>query len=125
MADLSAEQHLQVAESHLREVREAWSEPTDWNDLGLYGFYCLEAAISAAAQHAGQRLQRNHPAKARMAEMLTSQNGLPDATHLLRNLDSARKAVAYGDTEFPEMEAKDIAVQIEEYVASVREFLKT
>lgn len=70
---------LRLAQRHLGKVQAAWSEPTDWDDLSLYGFYCI--------------------------------------TDLLRDLNDARKATAYGDVALPELDAEDIAVDIERYVA--------
>jgi len=40
---------LALARHHLKRVLSAWDDPTDWDDLSLYGFYCLEAAVEAAA----------------------------------------------------------------------------
>jgi hypothetical protein len=51
-------------------------------------------------------------------------HGLPDAATLLRDLNEARKAAAYGDVEAPDLNAEDIAIQIEEYVEGVTELLE-
>jgi hypothetical protein len=49
-----AEEKLKLAQRHLERVLGAWEEaPTDWDDLSLYGFYCLEAAVEAGALHVG------------------------------------------------------------------------
>ena len=40
-----AEDKLKLAKRHLERVQAAWDTPTDWDDLSLYGFYCLEAAV--------------------------------------------------------------------------------
>jgi len=37
-----AEGKLKLARRHLERVLAAWDTPTDWDDLSLYGFYCLE-----------------------------------------------------------------------------------
>jgi hypothetical protein len=44
---------LKLAQRHLERVRAAWDTPTDWDDLSMYGFYCLEAAVESAAIHVG------------------------------------------------------------------------
>ncbi len=44
-----AQTKLELARRHLKRVLAAWDDPTDWDDLSLYGFFCLEAAIEAAA----------------------------------------------------------------------------
>ena len=41
----------------------------------------------------------------------------------VRDLNDARKAAAYGDTEAPELDAEDSATQIENYVEAVAELL--
>jgi len=53
-------QKLQLARRHLERVRTALLELTDWDDLSLYGFYCLEAAVEAAALHFGLRTSTRH-----------------------------------------------------------------
>jgi hypothetical protein len=37
-------------------VRTAW-DPPDWADLSFFGFYCLEAAVEAAAIHHSVRVR--------------------------------------------------------------------
>lgn len=51
---------LELARKHLDRVLAAWDEPTDWDDLSLYGFYCVEAAVEAAALHFGMRTTKKH-----------------------------------------------------------------
>lgn len=110
---------LAVARRHLNRVQAAWDDPTDWDDLSLYGFYCLEAAVEAAALHFGLRTSRKHWEKVDTASTLHKEKGLPDVSELLRDLNDARKAAAYGDTEVPDLEAESIASQIENYVDAV------
>ncbi|HEX2205230.1 MAG TPA: hypothetical protein VHG91_18115, partial [Longimicrobium sp.] len=71
---------LDRAKHHLRRVLEAWPEPTDWDDLTIYGFYCVEAAVMAAAAHAGLSVPPSHPAKAQAASRLAGRHGLPDVS---------------------------------------------
>lgn len=110
---------LELAKRHLERVQSAWTEPTDWDDLSLYGFYCLEAAVEAAALQLGLRTSKKHWEKADLAEDIHKRAGLPDIGDLLRDLNEARKAAAYGDMERPDLDAEDIAYQIEEYVNAV------
>lgn len=110
---------LELAKRHLERVLVAWTEPTDWDDLSLYGFYCLEAAVEAAALHFGLRTSKKHWEKVDLAEDLHTKRGLPDIGDLLRDLNDARKAAAYGDMDRPDLDAEDIASQIEEYVNAV------
>lgn len=85
----------------------------------LYGFYALEAAVEAACLHCGLKTQKTHWAKADAAETLGREQGLEDVSDLLRDLNETRKSEAYGDIEAPELDAEDVAHQIELYVNSV------
>src|SRR3954470_10530848 len=84
MAD--AKTFLTRAENHLRRARTAAPHPTDWYDLTIYGFYCLEAAVMAAATHARLQVPRTHPGKAVAAEKLPHDHGLPDVSYHFRRL---------------------------------------
>jgi len=86
--------NLKLAGRHLDRVQAAWDEPTDWDDLSIYGFYCLEAAVEAAAIHLGLSTSRRHWEKADTARDLQKNHGLPDVEQLLRDLNDARKAAA-------------------------------
>jgi len=114
---------LTIARKHLKRVLDAWDEPTDWDDLSLYGFYCLEAAVEAAATHSGITVSRRHWEKVEVAAELHRRFGLPDVEELLRNLNDARKAAAYGDIVLPDLDAEEIASEIEAYVESVSALL--
>jgi hypothetical protein len=108
-----------TARRHLERVQAAWYEPTDWDDLTLYGFYCLEAAVMAAGTSLGWKITSTHQAKVDAAIRLRVEHGLPDVYHLLIALNRARKAVAYGDTPLPDLNAEQVARGIEEYVEAV------
>ena len=110
---------LELAKRHLERVQAAWTDPTDWDDLSLYGFYCLEAAVEAAALHFGLRTSKKHWEKLDLATDLHKNEGLPDIRALLSDLNNARKAAAYGDMDRPDLDAEDIASQIEAYVDMV------
>ena len=118
-----AAEKLKLAQKHLDRVNAAWIEPTDWEDLSLYGFYCLEAAVEAAAIHFKLGTSRKHWEKVEIASKLHEKKGLPDVTELLRDLNEARKAAAYGDNPLPELDAEDIASEIQEYVDAVEAVL--
>ena len=119
MADTEAVKSLSHAKQHLVRVLAAWDDPVDWADLTIYGFYCLEAAIVAAALHAGLSFKRSHSEKAEVAKQLSLSHDLPDVTVSLWKLNAARKAAAYGDVESPELDAEDVARGIEDYVDAV------
>ena len=99
-------------------------DPLDLDDLSLYGFYCLEAAVEAAGIHVGIETTRRHWEKANVTRELHKQHGLPDIFDLLIDLNDSRKAVAYGDIEAPELEEEDVVSQIERYVEAVEEFVE-
>jgi hypothetical protein len=68
---------LPLARRHLGRVLSAWDTPTGWDDLSLYGFYCLEAAVEAAAAHVGMRTSKKHWEKLMSAENFTRSMGYP------------------------------------------------
>ena len=116
----TAEDKLRIAQRHLERVLLAWHAPTDWDDLSLYGFYCLEAAVEAAALTLGiGDASKQHWKKAEVADMLQRQHGLPDVRQLLHDLNDARKSAAYGDVPAPDLDAETVAGQIERYVEAV------
>ena len=121
MAD--ARDLLDRARHHLGRVQKAWPDPTDWYDLTIYGFYCVEAAVMAAATHAGLTVPPTHPAKAQAAARLAQQHALPDASRLLSLLNSARKAAAYGDRVLPTLDAERLAREIEAFVRAVERMM--
>jgi hypothetical protein len=49
----------------------------------MYGFYCLENAVSAAATHAKLTFAKTHPSKAEAAGQLAARHRLPDVSSLL------------------------------------------
>ena len=121
----TADDALRLARSHRERVRAAVLGPTDWADLSTYGFYCLEAAVVAAALHLGWRRPSSHQAKVDAARTLRAEHELPDAAGLLYTLNQTRKHEAYGDTDRPEdLHPGEIAASIEEYVGSVEALLR-
>ena len=118
-----AQEKIRLAQKHLERVQAAWDDPTDWADLSLYGFYCLETAIEAAARHFGIRVTKRHWEKVDIAVQVHREHGLPDVSDLLRSLNNARKAAAYGDVQAPELDAEDVASQIELFVDEVKQVL--
>jgi hypothetical protein len=121
MADAKA--FLTRAESHLSRAHAAAPHPTDWYDLTIYGFYCVEAAVMAAATHAQLSVARTHVAKAAAAETLARDRGLPDVSVLLPMLNAARKAAAYGDTTLPPLDPVRLVRELDRYVTAVRQMV--
>jgi hypothetical protein len=109
---------LTLARRHLERVQQAWHEPADWDDLALYGFYALEAAVDCAGSHFGISRGQGHRGRASLAKTL-SKRGLDDVSDLLRDLNEARKSVAYGDIGLPELDAEEVASRIEAYIDSL------
>jgi hypothetical protein len=71
----------------------------------------------------GQR-PKKHWEKADVADELHKKHGLPDVGKLLRDLNDARKAAAYGDVPAPHLDAEDVASEIERYVDAVTKLLE-
>ncbi|HET7460250.1 MAG TPA: hypothetical protein VFJ82_03345 [Longimicrobium sp.] len=118
-----AERHLELAKEQLERVLAAWPDPTDWSDLTIYGFYCLENGVMAAAAHVGLKVRPMHNAKAEAASKLAKSHGLPDISMLLQTLNAARKATSYGDVVLPSLDAEDLAGEIEEYIRHVTKLI--
>lgn len=125
MGRKDAQKQLELAEKHLDRVQSAGFEPTDWDDLVIYGFYCLEATVMAAAIHFGVEVKRTHWSKADASETLHASKGLPEVKDLLESLNQARKAMAYGDVPRPDLDPEDIAAQIEAYVDEVGTMIRS
>jgi hypothetical protein len=117
---------INLAQTHLARVQQAWDDPTDWGDLSMYGLYCLEAAIKAAHYHVTKvPLKRTHHDKAEVARFLHKHHSMPDIDQLLIDLNQTRKAIAYGDVPQPEgLNAQEIAAEIEAYVDSAISLLE-
>ena len=124
MSSGEAAKSLSYARQHLARVLDAWDDPVDWADLTIYGFYCLEAAIVAAALHAGLRFKRSHSGKAGAARKLSQSHDLQDVSDFLWDLNAARKASAYGDVDSPDLDPEDVARELEEYVDAVSALLE-
>jgi hypothetical protein len=122
--DPRSTEKLALARRHLERVLKAWGTPTDWDDLSLYGFYCLEAAVEAAATYLGMRHSKKHWEKADIAGELHRKHELPDLERLLHDLNDARKSAAYGDVPVPDLNAQDVASEIERYVDAVGDLLE-
>lgn len=120
---MGADAKLGIAKGHLQRVQSAWDDPTDWDDLSLYGFYCVEAAVDAALLHLGLKMSTNHWERADLASQLHADAGLPDISPLLNDLNDARKASAYGDVEMPSLDPEEVAIEIEAYVEAIEELL--
>jgi hypothetical protein len=77
----------------------------------------------AAALHTGIATQKSHPSKADAARQLAASAGLTDISSLLRQLNDARKAEAYGDVARPALDPEELAREIEKYFIAVEELL--
>jgi hypothetical protein len=110
---------LALARHHLERVRSAWTDPTNWDDLSLYGFYCLEAAVEAAAAEVGMKTSKSTGKRPRQPQSFHRKHGLPEIEQLLRDLNDARKSAAYGDIPSPDLNAEEVASEIERDVGAV------
>jgi len=121
----NAPEKLSLAKDHLDRVLAAWDEPTDWKDLSVYGFSCLEAAVDAVSMHMGSVTKRDHTKREHAAKEFHDRFGLPDVSGLLIELNEARKSELYGDVPAPDLDAEDVASDIEAYVNEVERLLTT
>jgi hypothetical protein len=64
-----------------------------------------------------------HWEKADVAGALHADHGLRDVVQLLHDLNDARKSAAYGDVPAPDLNAEDVASEIEKYVDGVATLL--
>ena len=119
----SAAEKLALAQRHLTRVLDAWPEPTDWDDLFLYGFYALEAAVDCAGLHFDESTAKTHWRRIDAARQL-GRYGLDDVSDLLGELNEGRKSVAYGDSDRPESNAENLAARVEWFVESVSALLE-
>ena len=71
----------------------------------------------------GIKTSKKHWEKAEAAKELHRKHGLPDIEQLLRDLNDARKAAAYGDIPVPGLNAEFVASSIKAYVDAVAEML--
>ena len=119
-----AKEQLELALRHFERVQAAWDHPTNWEVLATFGFYCLEAAIVAAAIYLNWSFKRTHPGKAEIADRLYEEKGFPDISGLLWDMNEARKSIAYGDIDFPSLNAEDVAIEIEKYIQRVKKLIE-
>jgi hypothetical protein len=115
---------LKLAAKHLAKVDAARTAP-DWDDLSIYGLYCLEALVRAAViKSTGKHETKTHWGKADQAKELSKLHGLPEIDKLLQLLNDARKSEAYDDEDFDESDhdANQIADRIQAYFDAVTKF---
>ena len=121
----TAQDSFDLALRHLERVAVSWDDPTDWLELSTFGFYCLEAAVVAAALQLKRTRPSNHQDKVREAMCLTNEHDLPDIANLLVDLNTMRKHEAYGDIDPPDsLDPEDVASEIEAYVEQVRKLVQ-
>jgi hypothetical protein len=90
----------------------------------MFAFLCLENAVAAAALHAGTSFKiTSHSSKAHAAKELASKHGLPDVSSLLVELNDARKSTSYGDAPWPNLDAEDVAAEVERFLSAVETFV--
>lgn len=123
MAEPTPKEYLALAKSHLKRAIAAAVDPVDWTDLSTYGFYCLEAAVMAAASQLKLNPQKTHRGKIQAAKRLANDHRLPDVSDLLLELNTARKAHAYGDVEAPALDEQDLTEDLHAYVEAVNKVL--
>ena len=117
----TAQDSFDLALRHLERVSVSSYDPTDWLELSTFGFYCLKAAVVAAALQLKRTRPGNHRDMVEESRYLTTEHHLPDIENLLVDLNTMRKHEAYGDINPPDsLDPEDVASEIEAYVEQVR-----
>ena len=116
-----AEEYLALARSHLARAEE---KPEDADNVFVWSFWGLENAVKAAASHAGVNVIKQHWSTGQAARKLAKAHGLSDVSDLLSDLNDGRKSTAYGDTDEPDREPKEILAGFREFIEEVAGFLK-
>ncbi|MEZ4225050.1 MAG: hypothetical protein R3B13_29115 [Polyangiaceae bacterium] len=94
----------------------------------MYGLYALEAATLAAAKHFNLPIKKTHWDKIDRAHDINTKHGLPDVADLLQDLNTARKARAYGEDQGPEelgLDAEQVAISIEQFIEEVAKVVQS
>ena len=107
---------LKLARRHLERVLAAWDTPTDWDDLSIYGLYCLEAAVEAAATHIGLMTSKKHWEKVTPQTSCTKSTAFP-------TLDNCF-VISTMPGRPPSLDAEGVASEIELYVDAVAQLLE-
>ena len=63
----TVQEKLELARRHLAKIQP---DPEGLDDLSIYGLYCLEAAVEAAALHVGIKITKQHWEKVKVAHEL-------------------------------------------------------
>lgn len=124
MAEPTAAEYMKLARAHLARAGSRFG-----GSRRLGGFKHLRAVLPrggrhAAARHLGMGVVKSHAAKAEAAMQLARKHKLPDISDLLPDLNTSRKAHAYGDIEAPDLDAEGISAELEEFADAVAELLK-
>lgn len=123
MSSISASESLALAKKHLSRAQDSW-DPPEWLALAGYSLYALEAAVVAAAVHCSYSMKRTHWSKADAAQALAAQEGLPEVSGLMSDLNEVRKSEAYGDVASPpSLDPEDLIRDVEDYVDAVAALL--
>lgn len=118
------DQRLDKVKDQLTRVQVAWLDPVDWSDQALYGFYCLENAVVAVAEHLQIEWKPTHRSRVEIAKELHVKHGLSDVSDLLIDLNSLRFSEAYGEAPpAGDLDPEQVAATIESYVGEIREFI--
>ncbi len=117
---------LKRAQSQLERVQTAWFDPSDPVEAVTFAFYAYENAVVAVAEARNIRWTKRHDEKADLAARLFHDGILSvDVEDRLRQLNAARKDVAYGEPgpELEQMNLEDLASELEEFVDEVERII--
>ena len=122
MSIRTARAALKRAQSQLERVQTAWIDPPDPVEAVTFAFYAYENAVVAVAEAKNIRWTKRHDEKADLAGRLFRDGILPvDVEDCLRQLNAARKDVAYGEPgpELEQMDLEGLATDLEQFIDEV------
>jgi len=126
MGILEARAALKRAQSQLERVQTAWIDPPDPVEAVTFAFYGYENGVVAVAEAKNIRWTKSHYEKADLAARLFRDGILSvDVEDRLRQLNTVRKDVAYGEPgpELEQMDLEDLAIELEQFLDEVERII--
>jgi hypothetical protein len=122
----SAKRHLRIAKKHLERAQATSDAPSGPEECVTWSFYAFENAVSAAADAAGIRWDRNHPSKQRAAKLLHKRGIVSfDISDRLEELNALRKDIQYGEPgeDLQQVPSEDLVGELESFIDEVERYV--
>jgi len=117
---------LKRAQSQLERVQVAWIDPPDPVEAVTFAFYAYENGVVAVAEANKILWSKSHYEKAELAARLFRDGILSvDVEDRLRQLNTVRKDVAYGEPgpELEQMDLEGLASDLEAFLDDVERII--